>query len=148
MINISDFSHAFTSWCTFDFATFSRVMRHTQVAIERNWARKVWTLSDKLIVKWMLCNLDLLPLGTLWVLLLTLDAIGKKVKQKKSSEMARNSQWDRKKLAESENPDTACWGWIICAAQFPHHNSEPDEWDIQSQVFLAMARVRRITLVV
>ena len=67
-------------------------MRHTQVAIERNWARKVWTLSDKLIVKWMLCNLDLLPLGTFWVLLLTLDAIGKKVKQKKSSEMARNSQ--------------------------------------------------------
>ena len=67
-------------------------MRHTQVAIERNWARKVWTLSDKLIVKWMLCNLDLLPLGTLWVLLLTLDAIGKKVRQRK------NSQRDRKKL--------------------------------------------------
>ena len=67
-------------------------MRHTQVAIERNWARKVWTLSDKLIVKWMLCNLDLLPLGTFWVLLLTLDAIGKKVRQRK------NSQRDRKKL--------------------------------------------------
>ena len=44
-------------------------MRHTQVAIERNWARKVWTLSDKLIVKWMLCNQDLLPLGTFWVFL-------------------------------------------------------------------------------
>ena len=71
MINISDFSHAFNSWCTFDYATFSRVMRHTQVAIERNWARKVWTLSDKLIVKWMLCNLKLLPLRIFSILILT-----------------------------------------------------------------------------
>ena len=83
-------------------------MRHTQVAIERNWARKVWTLSDKLIVKWMLCNLDLLPLGTFWVLLLTLDDIGKKSKTKKKRVQRKNSQRDRKKLAESENPDTAC----------------------------------------
>ena len=34
-----------------------------------------------------------------------LDAIGKsKTPQKKSSEMAKHSQLDRKKLAESENP--------------------------------------------
>ena len=41
-----NFSHACQP-CTFDFVTFPPgLMRHKQAAIERNWGRKVWTLSD------------------------------------------------------------------------------------------------------
>lgn len=47
---LTDFSHASQPWqpngVLLTLSLFHGLMRHKQAAIERNWGRKVWTLSD------------------------------------------------------------------------------------------------------
>ena len=47
---LTDFSHACEPWqpngVLLTLSLFHGLMRHKQAAIERNWGRKVWTLSD------------------------------------------------------------------------------------------------------
>ena len=54
---LTDFSHACEPWqpngVLLTLSLFHGLMRHKQAAIERNWGRKVWTLSCDINVRKM-----------------------------------------------------------------------------------------------
>ena len=54
---LTDFSHACDPWqpngVLLTLSLFHGLMRHKQAAIERNWGRKVWTLSCDINVRKM-----------------------------------------------------------------------------------------------